>query len=763
MRDFSVLSDVEFEELVADLFSAELVTHVERFARGRDGGVDLRWSLDAGGVGIGQCKHYMRSPFSQLLRAAKSELPHLRTLKPGQYRFVTSQDLSPGQKTQIVDVLKPWLSGPEDVFAGRDVDGLITRFSAVEQAHPKLWLSTGTQLFWATHSDIASRSAALRDRISQSLPRYVPNESFSVATSMLEKERVCVIAGLPGIGKTTLAYALMAGALSQNYQPIEVSADINEAWTAFRPDAPQIFLYDDFLGQLTFSERMGKNEDSRLADFIQKIAALKSKLLIMTTREYILQDARRTYSRLATIDSDRHLILELSDYKRAEKAKILYNHLWHSKLPGKALAEIGSDGYIEIIDHTNYSPRLIEYCTGPAFEVSSPGYPARFLENLNHPGQLWQNAFENHLTHEQQLLAVALATLPAGTDKDDLESAHTSLCMSRNIRVNAALFRAALQVMEGTFLSIDMFSGTSLIKFHNPSIRAFVLDWISGDRQLLVDLIGSSQFFEQVSSLYQFASGFRLGVGMVEPSSNAFATTLGALTANIRERLQMLIASPTPERGGKYLGDRIKPVESWFETRLQFLLQLPPDVRPSPDWLEEQLEAAAARWSRSVGDKAQALRLLEMVESGTITFSSSTVGLVITELDAWLGRHLEDTEEDWIPLLTRLEAKDGNAFEEDEELAAEFQQHAYNELDNWTPSPPNLSDLTRYATRFNLSELVDALDDKSATEAQEDETNSAPAGISTAIQNHTVSEALISDQEISAMFNRFTTAVDENH
>lgn len=382
VRDLSVLSDVEFEELVADLFAAELGTNVERFARGPDGGVDLRWELGGGRRGIGQCKHYFRSTLPQLLAAAKAELPHLRKNKPHRYRFVTSRDLTPGQKDALIKTLNPWLGGPDDVLGSRDIDGMVTRFPGVDQAHPKLWLSTGTQLFWATHSDLATRSAALRTRIETAIPRYVMNESFARGVSMLDKQRMCVIAGLPGIGKTTLAYALLADAMSRGYEPVEVSVDINDAWTAYRLDVPQIFMYDDFLGQLTFSERLGKNEDARLADFISKVAATKSKLLVMTTREYILQDARRIYPRLASIDRDKHLVLELNDYTREDRARILYNHFWHADLPDAALAEVAAGGCIDIVDHPNYSPRLIEYCTGSAFDTHSPGYPARFLNSL---------------------------------------------------------------------------------------------------------------------------------------------------------------------------------------------------------------------------------------------------------------------------------------------------------------------------------------------------------------------------------------------
>ena len=171
MRSFAVLTDIEFEGLVADLLSEELGRHVERFSCARDGGIDLRWKTGEGGDGIGQVKHHVRSSFSQLRAAAKEEAKHLHNLLPVQYIFITSFDLSKTQKDKVYGELSKWMSGPADVLGGRDVDALLTRHPTVERQHPKLWLASGTQLFWATHADILNRSSALEERIERNLHR----------------------------------------------------------------------------------------------------------------------------------------------------------------------------------------------------------------------------------------------------------------------------------------------------------------------------------------------------------------------------------------------------------------------------------------------------------------------------------------------------------------------------------------------------------------------------------------------------------------
>ena len=261
MRNWGSLTDIDFEELAADLLAAEFSTPVERFGRGADGGVDLRWVEAGAGLGIAQCKHYMGSTFAQLLASAKKEGPKIDKLTPSRYLFATSQVLGVTQKSQLVSALPKWIKSAQDVLSGTDLDQMLDQHKVVERKHVKLWLSTGTELFWATHGDLLNRSEALRHRIDRTIERYVGTKAFEEASGILDREKVCLIAGQPGIGKTVLAHMLLADHMTRDFEILEVSGDINEAWASLDAERPQIFFYDDFLGQLSFSERLGKNED----------------------------------------------------------------------------------------------------------------------------------------------------------------------------------------------------------------------------------------------------------------------------------------------------------------------------------------------------------------------------------------------------------------------------------------------------------------------------------------------------------------------
>jgi hypothetical protein len=713
MRDFSALSDVEFEGMVADVLAAELSTPVERFAAGRDGGVDLRWKKRSRQTGIGQCKHYLRSSFAQLIAAARAEVRHVEKLQPDDYRFITSYDLTVGQKNELYALFRRWMPSPDCVIGGRDLDGLLTRHENVERRHPKLWLTTGSQLFWSLHSDLANRASALRDRVAKTLPRYVVNRGYEAARGLLEEHRVCVMAGVPGIGKTMLAHVLLAESMALGFEPIEISADVEEAWIALDGSRPQVFLYDDFLGQLSFSERLGKNEDRRLADFVAKVRSMRTKRLIMTTREYILQDARQTYDLLDALDRRLHFVLELRDYTRGDRARILYNHLWHADVSDVALREIAAGGYKAIVDHPGYSPRLIEYCTGAPSDIVTKGYARRVVDILDHPSQLWRISFERHLRVEQQMVVVALATLPPRTAVEDVEFAHRALCERVSVPCTGALFRSALATMEGTFIALEHVEHVPSVRFHNPSIREFALDWIAKDKQSVAALVESAVFFEQLRELHaqaQESAGPSAGIA----SRSHLNGLLGRMQRQFAEAIARTIIGPSPERRSEWerrRGQVYRPPSAWFENRLEFCLSLSNEWRPDDTWLINQVKVLRDRWREHEGGKSEAILLLRHLRAMDLSANRrASVHEVLNEasaaLDEWLAFSLEDTDEDWVPYLERLESDHLVDLQSDTTLARRFEAFARDELRSWSPSPPDIELLLAHANKFGSADLI---------------------------------------------------------
>ena len=211
---------------------AELGLTLELFAPGPDGGIDIRhigqWGVSNPSIVI-QCKRWAENSFEPLLRhLTKDELPKIRELDPQRYILMTSVKLTPSRKYRIANALEPWVLSAKDIVGRDDISGLLARHNEVERRHIKLWLTSSEVLDALLNSDIFNRSKDTLDQAKRQLRLWVPNPSFIRAREILDANRVCVISGPPGIGKTMLANILSAGYASLGYQLVAVSDDISE-------------------------------------------------------------------------------------------------------------------------------------------------------------------------------------------------------------------------------------------------------------------------------------------------------------------------------------------------------------------------------------------------------------------------------------------------------------------------------------------------------------------------------------------------------
>ena len=512
MHNYAALSDHDFELLAASLLEAEFGGRWEAFARGPDGGVDVRQRKGAT-AHIVQCKHTPSSTMSTLNSAARKEKKNLDKMKPkpASYRFWTTKSLTPANKATLMTYLGPWIKNVEDIWGREDIELALLKHPDVERAHVKLWIAGAGQLSQQVNGGIWERSRQLAVDIDAALPRYVETGILEGALSQLEKNRVLIVSGPPGVGKTTVARLLVARAVLDGYEPIEISSDVSEGQQVIEATKKQIFYYDDFLGS-TFLTRLDKNEDKRLASFIRSAELNPTTKFVMTTREYILRQALEDYEELERAGVPiKKLVVHLKNYTRVERGRILYNHLYHSDYVGDPeLAQLKKDkSYLKIIDHPNYNPRLIEFITMTDRDLRD-GPPEDFvryaMETLDSPETVWRRPFDS-LDDIGQSLVMLLACVPAQLAEADVDAllataASAGLCKS----LPPGGLEKVLKVLDDSFLATDRGGPTGtalLIKVHNPSISDFIAALLATERSRRSAMLAAVPYFEQSIWLFE--------------------------------------------------------------------------------------------------------------------------------------------------------------------------------------------------------------------------------------------------------------------
>ena len=659
--NYSEISDFEFESLCRDLLQAELGLALELFAPGPDRGIDIRYLGVVNGEEqaiVAQCKRWAEDSYSTLLsHLTRVELPKVQTLAPTRYILMTSVGLSPHRKDEIVAVLRPWVRSPSDVFGREDLSGLLARHEEVERRHIKLWLTSTEVLDALLNSDLANRSEGAIEHARRQLRLWVPNPSFKRALSVLEETGVCVISGGPGIGKTMLANVLLAGYTSREYEPVVISADIEEGERAWRQGRRQIFHFDDFLGRVTYGElRLRKNEELRLAQFIEQVQNSKDKRFILTTREYILSEARSRYERLSDIDFDLHMsIVSLNDYTRRIRARILYNHLFFSGLDRKLKSALIPGGeYWRVIRHQHYNPRVIDHAVNlPGVANLSPrGFVSNFMATLDNPAVIWEQIFR-HLPVMARRILFAMVSLPSPVLLDDLKSA----VRNRSIdSFDPDEFRSAVDMVEGTFLQLDearlgRASRELTVTMADPSVSDYLWSRLNEDGGEVASLLNSAIFFEQCVVLCRGQSH------TTSRQSRQFGWVPGEARrgmsidcGSIAERALELIDSSSPLLV-RVTGDGLRYFDreqSSLERRAAFVASLLVENQTNPrvaSSAASALEACCDTWLDRRGSSREGMDLLRQIKAVETLLPP---GALLRAEDAFLrlvSSRLEETDD----------------------------------------------------------------------------------------------------------------------
>ena len=512
MNDYNlrILQFNEFECLTRDLLQLEFGVFIESFKDGRDSGIDLRFGTVKGDNTIVQVKRY--KDWQELKNSLKKEVIKVHKLNPNRYILSTSVGLSPKNKEEIKAMFSPYILNTTDILGYDDINNLLGKYPKIENKYYKLWLGSTNVLQNIINKNVVNWSNFELDTIREQISSYVINDSFSEALDILKNNRYVIISGIPGIGKTTLARMLVYNILAKGYEEfVCITDNLDDGSKMFVKGKKQVFFFDDFLGANVFEP--SENFDKKLVSFINAVKRENDKLFILTTREYILSDAKNRYEKFEINNLEiAKCTVDLSSYTKYIRANILYNHVANAELPEKYIDSLlYCRNYNKIIGHSNFNPRIIEtYIDNKIWQtINVEDFIPKFIEFFDKPTKVWEYAFEN-LSKNIRYALFLLITMGEDVYLEAWFRAFQKFCSGTKSELNLFCddkeWKQIVKILANCFIKTYKKDGKIIVSSFNPSVRSFIVTYLEKYEYTQNLILSNVCYVEQLYTIFRDSS-----------------------------------------------------------------------------------------------------------------------------------------------------------------------------------------------------------------------------------------------------------------
>lgn len=352
-----------FEDFAIDIGERIANTTFEVFSRVKDRGIDARGEED-GEIIILQAKRY--AEYEDLKKIFKTELEKVKKLKPDRYLFITSATLTVQNKDEILEIFKDYIKNKTDIIGKEDLDHLISKSENIDilEKYAELWLKNThvleNILSRTLNHSINEESKFQLNKIMQKEKIYAENQYFYTALNILKEKHFLLIYGDAGVGKSSLAGHLCSYFLKRMEKAEFIYTDsLDSLRNKYQSSKEQVIFLDDFWGSWK-KDKNGNNADTRqLRQTIEMIEQDESKILIITSREYIFRQFEEENYGDKKIFENASIAMRMAEYTDLQKAKILFKQIENTSWEWNDIYQI-TENYQEIIEHVNYNPRIIE-------------------------------------------------------------------------------------------------------------------------------------------------------------------------------------------------------------------------------------------------------------------------------------------------------------------------------------------------------------------------------------------------------------------
>lgn len=492
MYNFHNLCDFEFEMLCKDIMSRKLKKELRIFGKGRDDGIDLTDDCKNKDI-IVQVKHYINSSFSNLKSSLNREFEKVEKLNPNQYYICCSKTLSPRNIEEIYEIFKDYMNSDENIITLNEINDFLEKSENVDivRKNYKLWLESTNILSEINNQSIFIDCESLLYNIEEQSTLFVETDGFIGCKQMLNKERILILIGSPGVGKTITTKMLALFFASIKYRiRYTTNGSIRDLKQSISVDKEQkeVIILDDCLGQHYFS--MKSTQESELLSLIKYILMNKNKILILNSRVTIFNEAQKRSQEFKMFIEDKKIklfIINMDETSNKDKGLIFYNHLHYKRVPEEYYNNLKEEKmYVKIVNHKNYNPRIMEFVTRKVnyTNIQPNNYSKYILSMLDNPDKIWEDEFTNKIREQDRIFMTTLYSLTDLSISLDILSRSYNYRIRNNANIDTTInvFENVISRLNCSFITLYDNNGKKEVGVVNPSVNDYLKQYIKNNQ-----------------------------------------------------------------------------------------------------------------------------------------------------------------------------------------------------------------------------------------------------------------------------------------
>lgn len=407
------------------------------------------------------------------------------------YILVLSEDISVQKKDDILDIMSEYIKCSEDVIMKADLNNLLSmpKYKEIEDKYYQLWYPStnilNRKLFDVVNGVLLQKSKMCYADMIEEKQIFVETSVYKEIISKVHKNKTVIISGEPGVGKTMLGKQVALFYLGKYHTETFINvSDMNDLYTALKINGKKVIFFDDFWGGNQLEKIKVQNVSKELTRIIKTVKKRNDCILIITTREYVLEQGLKYNEELRNIVKKYKLECLIQQYSDADKLQIYYGHLKHAELAWKQTYELMKHGNL-VINSKNYNPRVLEMFFESVETNMLPDKCTRILDRyLECPLDFWKDIF-NGLSKEARILYVIMAIAPLPIEASILRKFYNNYIQKKENSYEWKNFFEVQIELEKTVIRTDLYDVTAdkvlVVTFQNPSAKDFLIDLLKNN------------------------------------------------------------------------------------------------------------------------------------------------------------------------------------------------------------------------------------------------------------------------------------------